>query len=146
MAARKLAAVPDKRRAPVERVACDDCTLDIAGEEFRPHEGEWVEILPVLKVSDLQLFERIMDFGDKLAIARGESAREVTSLLASEFTHFCDLLARRIVAWNWTDVVTGEPLPQPFGRPEVLAELTEAELVYLTLVLRGHRAVDRKNA
>lgn len=145
MVAKTKLRIVEPPRVAGERIPSDGCEVTINGEAIYPHEGQWVEMLPVRKVSDLQAIDRMMAFGDKLAIARDDSMRELVALLSEEYGHFCELLSRRVLAWDWTDMVTGEPLPQPFGCPEVLAELSEAELLYLTALLRGHRPEARKN-
>lgn len=128
------------------RVPSDDCAVDLDGDTYYPHEGEWVEIVGVPSVAELQAFTALAALGQDLAVAEGEpdEAGQAAAAIDRHFTAVCAALAERIVAWNWTDM-RGRELPSPDGNPAVFASLSTEELYYLTRVARGERAADRKN-
>ena len=83
-----------------------------------------MDFLPVTSLADV--VSALTD-----ATQAGQAADERTtqqyldSLLAR-----CERLATRVIAWNWTDLM-GKPLPQPYGRPDVLLALSNDELRWL---------------
>ena len=141
-------------KIPPRRVAADDCAVHVGrrydgqtiidhGETYYPHAGEWVEVLPVGTVQAMLAWNRLQ------VPALGESAtpaeyqaylRELDAALAA----ICAQLATVVVAWSWTDLV-GQPLPQPYGRPDVLLQLELEELTWLKAAASGETGGERKN-
>ena len=91
---------------PSKRVSSDDLIItDGDGEEFQPHEGDWVEFRQHLPLAAIKLmWEELSTEGlepkerVRLRLERGE---EVTRALAHQ-----------ILDWSWTDDF-GKPLPRP---------------------------------
>jgi hypothetical protein len=107
----------------------DDCSISIGqviedGEITDPgtphyiHIGEWVEVMPVVAVREVMQLSRLqMGIEDRGSL--GESLGQL-----------CQELSKRLVAWNWTDLV-GQAMEQPHNRPDVLEELSADELLWL---------------
>ena len=119
-----------KPKIPAIKVKSDECAINVGqviedGEIVNPgtpyyvHEGEWVELLPVITVKEVMHISKLQ------SAANGE-----TENLGENLTNLCKELSRRLIAWNWTNLV-GEPLEQPFNRPDVLEELSSEELMWL---------------
>lgn len=127
------------------RVPSDDCLVEVAGEQFAVHEGEWVEVLPIMKARDMQALNALGSVGDRMAVAQGDptEALQISEILDSAFADVAELLAERVRAWSWTDM-DGVPLPQPKGDPEVITQLTTDEMFYLVGLVRGDGLAQRK--
>ena len=119
-----------KPKIPAIKVKSDECAINVGqviedGEIVNPgtpyyvHEGEWVELLPVITVKEVMHISKLQ------SAANGE-----TENLGENLTNLCKELSRRLISWNWTNLV-GEPLEQPFNRPDVLEELSSEELMWL---------------
>lgn len=142
--------VPNFKIPPV-RVAADDCVVHLGrkwnddwsmkneGEEKYPHVGEWVE---VLRVSSMTNF---ISIGDLMRQAESGKMSDISTIshLTPAFQQLCEQLSRRVTSWNLTDW-DGEPLEQPFRRPEVIAGLTEDELLWLLAAVQGETPDIRK--
>ena len=132
-----------KPKIPAVKVLSDECSINVGqvvedGEITDPgiphfvHKGEWVEVLPVLSVKEV------------MNIARLQSSATDSSKLDENLTNICKELCRRVVSWNWTNLM-GEPMEQPYNRPDVLEELTSEELMWLmTAAGAGEPADARK--
>ena len=132
------------------RVKSDDCLIypdrqvsdageiTSQGEGVAVHVGEWVEILPVQSMRELIAIGRIASQvnSDTEMVDRAGQSGEGLYLL-------CQALADRVTAWNWTGN-TGQPLPQPYKRPEVLTALSNDELMHLVQAARGETPDERK--
>jgi hypothetical protein len=118
-----------------QRIPSDDCALEIGGETFHPHEGEWVELLPVRLVGDAKLLVKIIAVAGDLEALQGDSAG-ITARMAEHFDEGVAFVRPRLVAWNWTDL-RGVPLAQPREDPGVLHQLAAEELWYLVAVIQG---------
>ena len=130
-----------KAGIPIKRIPSDDCLLypkmmfktgedgvpielKERGEGIAVHKGEWVDIVPMAAMFQY------------LSLGKGSDLA---------FDSVCEGLSKKIVRWNWTDIV-GEPYPQPFRQPEVLRSLEDDELVYLLRLLQTDESEDqRKN-
>ena len=100
-----------KPKIPAIRVKSDDCSISVGqvvedgevvdqGTPHYVHKGEWVEILPVITVKEVMQISKLQNAGDN-ASGLGES-----------LTELCKELSRRVIKWNWTDLM-GEPIDQP---------------------------------
>lgn len=127
-------------KVPLLRVPADDCTLmvgreiedgkvTIPGTPYYIHKGEWVDVLPVRSMGEFVALTRA---------ARGLDGGTPESMqrLGEAFSSLCEELSRRIVRWNWTDLM-GEALPQPYKRPAVIAALSDDEVIWLISAARG---------
>jgi len=132
------------------RVICDDCTVTIGEVEYHPHEDEWVEIVPGLRVGDFAEDIRLMALQAEYEAVRDDAqqgpakALEVSQLMADFYRRSAGLIAKRLYAWNWTDD-DGKPLAQPHLNEAVILSLRSEEVGYLLGVLRGNRGSDSKN-
>lgn len=91
------------RRRRVVRVDCGDLLyLTEDGEQAPLRVGEWVEFHRKQTPRDLQT---VLAFAD---LADGGNAA-----LVGELGGLCDFLARKISAWNWTDLDSDEVTPYP---------------------------------
>ena len=134
-----------KPKIPAIRVKSDDCSISVGqvvedgevvdqGTPHYVHKGEWVEILPVITVKEVMQISKLQNAGDN-ASGLGES-----------LTELCKELSRRVIKWNWTDLM-GEPIDQPYGRPEILERLSSEELMWLMGAASGGESADaRKKA
>ena len=116
-----------KPKIPAQRIDSGECTISVGqvvedgeiiepGIEYHVHEGEWVEMLPVLTVRE------VMNLS---SMQKGEGGA-----LGANLEELCDELSKRLIDWNWTDIM-GEDLPKPYKNPEVLGRLTSEELLWL---------------
>ena len=132
-----------KPKIPTKMVMSDECAINVGqvvedGEITNPgipyyvHEGECVELLPVITVAEVMQISRLQD-----------SARDAGAL-GESLSALCKELSKRIVSWDWTNLM-GEPMAQPYNRPDVLEELTSEELMWLmTAAGAGEPADARK--
>lgn len=128
-------------------VPSDDCPVVADGDVFYPHEGETVTMFTQMSVGEWQHFEQIRRLGVELNALQGEpdEAEQTLRLLDQHFDDLCDMLATRVVDWDWTDN-RGQPLPKPDGTPGPLKRLSSQELKWLINAGQGEMAAQRKNA
>lgn len=134
-------------KPPIRR-DCSDFVVTVDGQEFHPHEGEWVEMSRSMTVKELRAFHRFQQFVTDMQASEGDSDQNERMMRAldEDFETLTAGLATRIRGWNWTDNF-GEPLPQPDGDPETFANLTAEELFYLiALGGRSETPEERGNA
>ena len=137
-------------KVPLRRVASDSCAIMLGrviedGEITNPgtahyvHQGEWVDFLPVGSLAEVvQLIDDLRPIKEVL------DARHL-SKVAGRITARCNRLSKRVIAWNWTDLA-GDPLPQPYGKPEVLLNLNNDELLWLIVQAQtSESGSDQKN-
>ena len=131
-----------KPKIPAIRVKSDDCSISVGqvvedgevvdqGTPHYVHKGEWVEILPVITVKEVMQISKLQNAGDN-ASGLGES-----------LTELCKELSRRVIKWNWTDLM-GEPIDQPYDRPEILERLSSEELMWLMGAASGGESADER--
>lgn len=126
------------------RFPSDDCPVSVGGTIYYPHEGEYVELFPVASVAELATFGEIFRLGVDMNAAKGEpdEAVRIGDLLSRHFDEACNLLAGRVVAWDWTDL-----RGQPYGQPsvEVIRKLAAEEIIWLIgLSQNGETPTQRK--
>ena len=118
-----------KPKIPARKVTSDTCVINVGqviedgeitdpGTPYYVHEGEWVEVMPVLTVKEVMQLSRL------------QKGSEDAGVLDDNLAGLCRELSKRIVNWNWTDLM-GEPLASPLNHPEVLEELSSDELMWL---------------
>ena len=131
-----------KPKIPAQKVLSDDCSISIGqviedgeivqqGTAHFIHKGEWVEILPVMTVKEVMQISRLQNAGTD------------GNQLGENLTDLCKELARRVIAWNWTDLM-GEPMEQPYNRPDVLEGLSSEELMWLMGATGGGESADAR--
>ena len=131
-----------KPKIPATKVPSDECFISIGqviedGEIVDPgkphyvHQGEWVEILPVMTVKEV------------MQISKLQNAGEDGFRLGENLTALCGELARRVIRWNWTGLM-GEKLEQPYGRPDVLEQLSSEELMWLMTATGTQESPDER--
>ena len=131
-----------KPKIPTQKVLSDDCAINIGqvvedgeitspGTPYYVHEGEWVEVMPVMTVKEVMQISKLQN-------ASGDSRN-----LGDNLTALCSELSRRVVAWNWTDLM-GEELEQPYNRPDVLEGLSSEELMWLMSATNGGESADAR--
>lgn len=139
----------ERTKPPVRRVPCDDCTVEIDGVEYRPHAGEYVEIVGGGSIEALQFAWRRVRPTPEPPEEASDKEKEVwreqrTAEVNSYFEELCAALARRVVAWSWTDDA-GQPIPQPEGNPERLKILRPEELYFLRTACASEVPAERGN-
>ena len=131
-----------KPKIPTTKVNSDECSINIGqvvedGEITNPgtpyfvHQGEWVEILPVITVAEV------------MNISRLQNAATDTVGLDQNLSSLCKELSKRIIAWNWTDLM-GEKMEQPYNRPDVLERLASEELMWLMSAASSQESADER--
>ena len=131
-----------KPKIPATKVMSDECSINIGqvvedGEITNPgtpyfvHQGEWVEILPVITVAEV------------MNISRLQNAASDTVGLDQNLSSLCKELSKRIIAWNWTDLM-GEKMEQPYNRPDVLERLASEELMWLMSAASSQESADER--
>ena len=131
-----------KPKIPASRIKSDECAINIgqvvedgevinAGVPHYIHQGEWVDILPVMTVKEVVNLSRLQVSGSDPGV------------LGQNFTELCRELSRRIIGWNWTDMM-GESMEQPYNRPDVLEGLSSEELMWLMSATSGGDSADAR--
>ena len=131
-----------KPKIPAVKVKSDECSISIGqviedGEITNPgtpyfvHQGEWVEILPVITVAEM------------MNISRLQNAASDTTSLDQNLSDLCKELSKRLIAWNWTDLM-GEKMEQPYNRPDVLERLASEELMWLMSAASSQESADER--
>ena len=133
-------------KIPTRLVKSDDCVIYVGrevdvdsgkitneGTPYHIHKGEWVKVIPLFSVRQYIAWNKLRNAltGDVQTMEAGLDA-------------LCRELATKIVDWNWTDN-DGKKLPQPYKKPEVLMDLSEAELIWVGTAL-VETPQQRKNA
>ena len=131
-----------KPKIPAIRVKSDDCAISVGqvveggevvdqGTPHYVHKGEWVEILPVITVKEVMQISKLQNAGDN------------ASGLGENLSLLCKELSRRGIKWNWTDLM-GEPIDQPYDRPDILEGLSSEELMWLMGAASGGESADAR--
>lgn len=131
------------------RIPADLCGVRVGEETFFPHEGEWVELITHETVGELRARVELGRLGPELDGVRGEpdENRRMNEIWDQHHSTICRFLARRVLAWNWTDD-GGAPLHPPRngdGEPDGLLELRAAELYWLMNATAPENGPARKN-
>tara|TARA_R100000306_G_C4355549_1_gene132509 strand:- start:188 stop:646 length:459 start_codon:yes stop_codon:yes gene_type:complete len=131
-----------KPKIPAHKVLSDACAINVGqvvedgaittpGTPYYIHAGEWVEVMPVMTVREVMQISKLQN-------SSGDSTQ-----LGENLTTLCEELSRRVVAWNWTDLM-GEAMEQPYNRPDVLEGLSSEELLWLMSATNGGESVDAR--
>ena len=96
-------------------------------------DDSWVKIKRPTVGQIEELMKRTGKVEDLDSVEDKNSPEAVQAVLTSvEFTR--EMVSGFVLDWNWVDDA-GEPLPNPFGNPEVVKLLTDAELSELVKML-----------
>jgi len=131
-----------KPKIPATRVQSDECFISIGqviedGEIVEPgelhfiHKGEWVEVMPVMTVKEVMNLSKL------------QQGASDNGTLGDSLSQLCRELSRRVIKWNWTDMM-GEKLPQPYNKPDVLEGLTSEELLWLVSASNGQETAEER--
>lgn len=144
-----------RRKIPPQRVDCSDCVVYVGrvvkedkivkeGTPYRLHEGGWVDVIPV---SNMREFLAI----SKLGAGMSEMGKDIVGaavaagLAEQALDDLCDVLAERVIDWDWTDN-DYNPLPSPHKNPSVFRDLISSEeLLWLVGAIQGETEGQRKN-
>lgn len=118
----------EKKKVPLRRVYANDLEVELDGEKFYPHAGEYVEIRPFWTIDERQLHDDFLS---------GKAAGDAGTLQRT-----WDFLVARVVAWDWTDDL-GEPMPQP--SEAVLRRLANYEVFWLQKAVKGMAGTAEKD-
>lgn len=127
-------------KIPAMRVSSDDCAVNVgmviedgeivdAGTPYYVHQGEWVELMPVVSIREV------------MGLSRLQQGVDDPAGIGSNLTGLCQELSKRIIQWNWTDMM-GEPLEQPHNNPQILEGLASEELLWLISATSGQESSD----
>ena len=138
-------------KVPLIQVMCDDCSLPVDpdlpdGEQFFPHTGEWVSLVPYVTTGEIQDSFSDARLQVRLDAIKGEDdeGTQLGNILGAHYEGIYQRLARRILEWSWTDAM-GRPYPQPHGNASVFRDLSPQELGYLLSVIAQRNPSNRKN-
>ena len=131
-----------KPKIPTNIILSDECSINIGqviedGEIKEPgvphyvHIGEFVEILPVMSVKEV------------MQISRLQNSISDTTKLDENLTNLCKELSKRIVSWDWTNLM-GDPMEQPYNRPDILEDLSSEELMWLMSATGAGESADAR--
>ena len=131
-----------KPKIPATKVNSDECFISVgqviedgeikdAGTAHYVHKGEWVEVLPVMTVKEVMQLSRL------------QAGADDPGSLGENLTQLCQELSRRLISWNWTDLM-GETMEQPYKRPDILEALSSEELMWLVSATGGSETTDER--
>ena len=78
-----------------------------------------------------------------MQLSRLQRGSEDTGGLGESLSQLCRELSRRLIKWNWTDLM-GEPMEQPYNRPDVIEELSSDELLWLVNAATGQEVAEAR--
>ena len=132
-----------KFKIPPKKIDSSDCVVHVGqhiqdgkvvnkGEPYKVHEGEYIEIIPIVTM------------GESIALLNVANLTDDSTDANKSFEAICLSLSNKIVDWNWTDI-TGELLDKPYKNPEVFKNLNTEELMYLVTISTGETSSEQKN-
>lgn len=134
-----------KPKIPLRRIPSDDCIVYADGdtneerEGYAIHEGEWIDVVPVHSVLESLAFTALRN-----SVFSEASMGERNKVFEESFDDLADEMSKRIVSWNWTDIM-GEEMEQPYRRPDILKLLTNREFMWLVDTIGYETKSERKN-
>lgn len=136
---------PTRPRPLGRQVPSDDCDVTIDGTVYHPHAGEWLRVVPIHRAGDSEVFFRINQLETVIKASKGDpdEMEKRAGALKAQVDALANFCKGRVQAWNWTDVLTGEPLPAP--SVEAFKALTWDELWYIANTINGNNPAARKN-
>lgn len=141
-----------------KRIPSDDCVITVDGISYYPHADEWVEIFPIQSVREIRLVasmarlgidvqsaqDDLVNSGDNNDTTNVTAQARLAALADAQLSALCEILAERVIAWNWTDL-RGLPYAQPDGTAAQIEQLTADELAWLIRCVQPESSGDRKN-
>ncbi len=139
-----------KSKIPAVRVESDGCAImqgrviqdgvvTHPGTPIYVHKGEWVEIVPVQSMREFLALSSLVG-----ATREGQSQGERLAGFSVPLADLCDVLSKRVLEWNWTDLV-GDSMPQPYKNSQAIQMLSNDELLWLITAAQGETGEQRKN-
>ncbi len=108
------------------RVASDDFTFTLDGEEYHPHKGKYVLMRRKISSAGLCTTLRFAALAAKGIKVTEDGAMEFTNALMDT----AKVLSENVLEWDWIDEFDVS-YPQPYQKPDVLAGLHVQELMWL---------------
>lgn len=123
-----------------KRIACDECPAVLGDEVIYPHVNQWVDLIPLSTLGEMFLMAEYSRLTVDIAAAEGEAEemRDINRKMLGVYGDITEMLANRIVKWNWTDAV-GRKLGKP-SDSKSYSGLTLAEMWWLVRVLQTNGA------
>ncbi len=142
-------------------IPSDDCEVEVDGEKFYPHVGEWIKAIPGMTVGNIGMSHRLNSLQTEMAAVeddhaeddksaeaeagRKKAGEEQIAIMAGAFDEGLAILQGRIFEWNWTDD-NDDRYEQPRRDPEVFRKLRTEEFYYLIGAVQNGGADQSKNA
>lgn len=140
--------VTGRTKVKPDKVFSDDCEVTVGAETFRPHVGEWVEVIPGLALGESRAVLQLQEAYVAAQAADTDQEKQVAArkIMDLSFDGVCKTLARRVRRWNWTWYDRDEAMPQPDGTPEFFAQLSDGEMFWLLRAVQGQTESQRGNS
>jgi len=131
-----------KGKPPIkaERISLDDFEVEVDGETYHPHLGEWIEIIPIRRLSELK---NLMELASYQPL-EGETPSFTDPRLMKQYDGICNYLCATIYRWNMTDE-EGTEYPQPYHQQRAIELLPLEEINYITAKIIGGRTDNSKS-
>lgn len=136
-------------RPEPRRISLDRMPSIVEGEVRYYHEGEWLEVTPLVTTRTTRITLELMarEFGPKFddrKITEAEDDEErvsgIKELLGIRQANVV-MLSQLVVRWNVTRVMDGKALPDPADNPEAFDDLASEEVQFLSYAVL--RAIQR---
>jgi hypothetical protein len=119
------------------RVASDDLVVDIDGEEYHIHKGEYVVFTRKISMADYRLFLRMQGLRGR---ADDPDDYEASAELDELFGQVCERRAAVVLEWTWHGP-DGKPYPEPTAG--VIEDLMNEEFWWLLANYTGPAEVPK---
>lgn len=122
---------------PTKRIACDECPVIVDNVTYFPHEGQWVDVIPVGSMREQLVLGDFSRLSVEAAAAEDDPQlqRELNLRLSQVNNAVLQVLADRVIDWNWTDAY-GRALPKPDGTAQGIDRITQSEMWWLLTTIR----------
>ena len=123
-----------------KRIACDECPAVMGEDVIYPHVDQWLDLLPLQSLGETFLMSEYSRLSVDLAAAEGDTddMRDLNRKMIDTYGEILEMLAGRILAWNWTDAA-GRELGDPTD-PKSYRKITQTEMWWLVRVLQTNGA------
>ena len=124
------------KHPPTKRIACDECPAIVGEELVYPHVDQWIDLIPLSTMGEMFTIGEYSRLIVDIAAAEGDEAetRALNRKLLGNYGEIHEMLANRILAWNWTDAI-GRELGDPTD-PKSYRSLTQTEMWWLVNTMR----------
>lgn len=128
-------------------IPSDDCEVPVGGETTYPHKGEFIRVIrgrwtigEVRVAAQLAGKQAEIDALDETSLSY---TRDVDAIFGGIVDDLQRIVARRVVAWNWTNAF-GQPMALPSEDPDVFNDIAIEELMYVFAVCQGSNPATEK--